>query len=124
MKRFVFASGIGLLVAALNLGCNAEELKQLNEQVQALTTENASLKAKVADLEKNRTDLQNAISGITAERDQTRKDLEECSAKSTKGGKKVAKTAGASAPEEKETKKTKAGSGGGKPKFSAPKRAK
>jgi outer membrane murein-binding lipoprotein Lpp len=130
VKKALFAAILVVFAATLFAGCNAEELKKLNDQVASLTTENTNLKAKVGDLEKAKADMQNQINALTAERDQAKKDLEACTKppekaddkaakKDEKGGKKEAKK-----EEKKEEKKAAAPSGEKKPKFGAPKKAK
>ena len=100
MKKALFAAILVVFAATLFAGCNAEELKKLNDQVASLTTENTNLKAKVGDLEKAKADMQNQINALTAERDQAKKD----------------------AP--KDDKKAAPPAGDKKPKFGAPKKAK
>jgi outer membrane murein-binding lipoprotein Lpp len=131
VKKALFTAMLVVFAAALFAGCNAEELKKLNDQVASLTTENTNLKAKVGDLEKAKADMQNQINALTAERDQAKKDLEACAApKDDKAAKKDEKApakkddkaaAKKDAPAEK---KAAAPAGEKKAKFGAPKKAK
>ena len=132
MKKSLLVACLVVFAATVFYGCNAEELKKLNDQVATLTTENTNLKAKVGDLEKAKADMQNQINALTAERDQTKKDLEACKtpaadekgAKKDDKGKKDDKAAKKEEKGKKEDAPKAAPAGEPKKKFGAPKKAK
>jgi hypothetical protein len=67
MKKSLLIVILVLFAAAVFTGCNTEALKKLTEENMTLTLDNASLKAKVADCDKARADLQNQVTMLNAE---------------------------------------------------------
>jgi hypothetical protein len=70
-----------LLAAVMLGGCDGDKIKLLNDQVSALGVENTTLKAKIGDLEKTRTEMTGTLSVLQADRDQAKKANEECAAR-------------------------------------------
>ncbi|MFA6034767.1 MAG: hypothetical protein WC889_17845 [Myxococcota bacterium] len=118
MKKFLLVAMIAVFAAFVFAGCNAEELKKLNDQVASLTAENQTLKAKVADLDKGKADLQGQLTAANASLAGLQKEIADAkaaaeAAAAAKPGKKGAKAAKkdaaapAKAPKAKAAKKAK-----------------
>jgi septal ring factor EnvC (AmiA/AmiB activator) len=134
-KAVVVVYALVLAVVTVN-GCGKAQIEQLNTQVAALQSENAGLKAKVGELEKARNDAQTQVASLGAERDQAKKDLEECKSpdkgaekasaqvKTGKGGNGKTAQAAADAGKSGKDKPKPGGAGKGKTKFSVPDKAK
>jgi|GEM_PF-1828098 len=103
MKKVVFLAVVVFLMGIFFAGCNQEEMKKLQEQVNTLTQERDGLKAKEAELTKARDDLNNQLNTLKAENDQLKKDMEACPKKDE--GKKEEAKKDAKAPEKKEAAK-------------------
>ena len=86
-------------------GCNAEELKKLGEQAASLTKENADLKDKVGNLEKDKKAIADQLTALTGQYEQCKKDLD--AAKAAPEEKKDDKKPAAPAKKKEEPKKGK-----------------
>jgi hypothetical protein len=67
MKKSLLIVCMVLFAAAIFTGCNTEALKKLTEDNMTLTLDNTALKAKVADCDKAKGDLQNQVTMLSAE---------------------------------------------------------
>ncbi|MBI5527311.1 MAG: hypothetical protein HY897_13330 [Deltaproteobacteria bacterium] len=131
MKKSLLVACLVVVAATLFLGCGAEEIKKLTDQNASLNTEVTNYKAKVAELEKAKTDLTAQVTQLTTERDTAKTAAEACAPKEEKKDDKAA-AKGAEKKDDKKGKKEeakkedkpKASAGEKKPKFSAPKKAK
>lgn len=88
------------------VGCNAEELKKLGEQAASLTKENADLKDKITNIDKDKKAIADQLVALTGQYEQCKKDLDTANAAATekKDEKPAAK---APAPKKEEPKKGK-----------------
>ena len=76
-----------ILIAALAInGCEGDKIKALSDQVTALASDNTTLKAKIGDLEKARAEMDVKLGVLQSDRDQTKKALDECAAKTADKG--------------------------------------
>jgi predicted nucleic acid-binding Zn-ribbon protein len=80
MKKVLLIAVVALFAAVVFAGCNQEEIKKLNDQVAGLTTENQTLKAKVADLEKGKADLAGQLTAANASVEGAKKEAADCKA--------------------------------------------
>ena len=67
MKKVLLVACMLVFAVAVFAGCNTEALKKLTEENITLTLEVATQKAKVADLEKAKADLQNQVALLNAD---------------------------------------------------------
>ena len=89
MKKVIVLYVILIAALAIN-GCEGDKIKQLNDQMAALASDNTTLKAKIGDLEKARAEMEVKLGVLQADRDQAKKALDECAAKTAdKDGPKV-----------------------------------
>ena len=100
----VFIVAAFVLGALALAGCNAEELKKLQEQAASLTKENADLKDKVGNLEKAKKAVEDQMAQTTDTLSKCQKDLEAAKAEPEKEEKKPAAKA-APPPKKEEPKK-------------------
>ncbi|MBI5527684.1 MAG: hypothetical protein HY897_15230 [Deltaproteobacteria bacterium] len=106
MKKLaaVFIVAAFVLGAVALAGCNAEELKKLQEQAASLTKDNQDLKDKVANLEKAKKAVEDQMAQTTETISKCQKDLEEAKAATEKKEDKPAAKA-APPPKKEEPKK-------------------
>jgi TolA-binding protein len=100
----VFIVAAFVLGAAALAGCNAEELKKLQESAQSLTKENQDLRDKVSNLEKAKKAVEDQMTQTTETLSKCQKDIEEAKAATEKKDEKPAAKA-APPPKKEEPKK-------------------
>jgi len=91
MKKVLIAAVLAVFAVVVFAGCNAEELKKLNEQVAQLTKDNQTLSAKVDGLEKVKSDLGNQVAAANAKLDAANKEIADLKAAAEAAAAKPAK---------------------------------